>query len=253
MQKGISYQGFLPIRTEPSEKADMFSQLLFGESFNIIKEEGAWARIETNSEDIAGWVVRNSIQIEKISEKPGNKPPGEEMMVIHPSASVLDSQNGRPLLLPAGSILKPAQEILFKKLTEDGWQIPGKDVDPEDCGKMLLSIPFLRGGRSGFGFDAPGLVQLLCRLMGQTLPHSIDLQSEAGSIINFLNEAKKGDLAFFHEGEEKFSHVGMILGEGRIIHVADQVRIDRLDQQGIYCAEKESYTHQLRVVKSLKS
>jgi hypothetical protein len=31
------------------------------------------------------------------------------------------------------------------------------------------------------------------------------------------------------------------------------VRIDRLDQQGIYCDEKGKYTHLLRIVRSLQA
>ena len=86
--------------------------------------------------------------------------------------------------------------------------------------------------------------------MGIKVPHSISAQAESGSICNFIHEAKKGDLAFFHDGEDHFTHVGMVMDDGKIIHASDQVRIDSLDQQGIYCDEKEQYTHQLRVVKS---
>lgn len=260
MQKGISYQGFLPIREEPSEQADMLSQLLFGECFSILKEQGAWLAIKTDSEGLEGWVVRNSIQPIKEAENAGNRPETDIMMVIHPSVSILDTLNAHPLLLPAGSIIHGQDSktdsgvgARFKRLTDEGLIIPGANSDPEAYGEMLLTIPCLRGGRSGFGFDAPGLVQFLCRSMGISLPHSISGQAESGSIINFIHEAEKGDLAFFHDGEDQFTHVGMVLGKGKIIHVSDQVRIDNLDQQGIYCAEKKGYTHQLRVVKSIKS
>lgn len=260
MRKGISYQGFLPIRKEPSEQADMFSQLLFGECFSILEDRGAWLAIKTDSEGLEGWVVRNSIQPVKEAEKAGNRPEKDTMIVIHPSVTILDTLNARPLLLPAGSIIHgpgskidSGEEARFKRLTDEGWIIPGENSDPETYGEMLLTIPCLRGGRSGFGFDAPGLVQFLCRSMGISLPHSIGGQAESGSIINFIHEAEKGDLAFFHDGEDQFTHVGMVLGKGKIIHVSDQVRIDNLDQQGIYCAEKQGYTHQLRVIKSVKS
>ncbi len=260
MQKGISYQGFLPIRKTPSEQADMFSQLLFGECFTISEEQGAWIAIRTDSDSSEGWVARESIQLMKEAENTGNRPETDTRMVIHPSVSILDTLNARPMLLPAGSLLHGQDSKIgsgdgarFKRLTDEGWIIPAENSDPEAIGEMLVSIPRLRGGRSGFGFDAPGLVQLLCKSMGISLPHSIIGQAESGSIINFIHEAEKGDLAFFNEGEDQFTHVGMVLGKGKIIHVSDQVRIDKLDQQGIYCAEKKRYTHQLRVVKSVKS
>jgi hypothetical protein len=182
------------------------------------------------------------------------------MMVIFPSVKVNDLSFSRQLLLPAGSVLqdsgpatqKPGKDR-FEKVSEEGWIITGRNIDPEQVGRGLLSIPGLKGGRCGFGFDAPGLVQFLGRCMGMFVPHSISGQAALGSIINFIHEAQKGDLAFFHNGEDFFTHVGMVLDEGKIIHATDQVRIDKLDQQGIYCAEKEGYTHHLRIIKSTQS
>ncbi len=173
----------------------------------------------------------------------------KEMMVIHPFVSIEDTQNARLLFLPAGSVLKSDR---FVKVSDEGWIEPRSDNDPEKIGRGLLSIPGLHGGRCGFGFDAPGLVQMLCRTMGIHVPHSITGQSVPGFVINFIHEAQTGDLAFFHNGDDQFNHVGMVLDEGKIIHVSDQVRIDSLDQQGIFCEEKEKYTHQLRIIKSLK-
>jgi gamma-D-glutamyl-L-lysine dipeptidyl-peptidase len=255
MQRGISYQGFLPLREEPSNWSGMLSQLLFGESFNIVEAQGAWLRIKTDSEGSEGsegWISRKSIQPTEEAVRRKNGPGTNDLMVIHPVLSVLDTRNASPLLLPAGSILRTSDKERFKKLTDDGWISPGPESDLEECGERLLSIPGLQGGRCGFGFDAPGLVQLLCRSMGISLPHSISGQAEMGTIINFVHEAQKGDLAFFHDGEEHFTHVGMVFGGGRIIHATDQVRMDKLDQQGIYCTEKQGYTHQLRVIKSIK-
>jgi len=256
MKQGISYQGFLPIRTEPSHAAEMVSQVLFGERFTINDSMGSWHLIEMENGGSTGWVLHDI----HLKEEPEKGPDSVKTMVIHPSLSVLDTLNGRPLLLPAGSILEnPASkkesvsEERFRKVNDTGWIHPGKENDPEMIGNFLLSIPHLHGGRCGFGFDAPGLVQMLCRAMGINLPHSIKGQAEPGTILNFFNEAQKGDLAFFNNGEDYFTHVGMILGGGRILHVSDQVRIDPIDQQGIYSNEKKDYTHYLRVIKSVKS
>lgn len=251
MQSTISYQGFLPVRSKPSASAGMISQVLFGESISIIDSEGDWLRIVIDTGHDEAWVERNSL-----SRAPGetwteNEGQTGEMMVIQAHSKVEDQLYGRQLLLPAGSVMH--NEKRFRRLSDKGWIVPGAQIDPNEVGKGLLSIPGLNGGRCGFGLDAPGLAQLLCRSMGFSIPHSISAQAGLGSNVNFIHEVRKGDLAFFHAGEEIITHVGMVLDERRIIHVSDQVRIDRLDQQGIYCDEKENYTHQLSVVKSLKS
>lgn len=228
--------------------AGMISQLLFAESCTIIGSEGSWQLIESNSEHETSWVERNALTLLNEDEWRGKQEQTEGLMATLPFVKVEDEQHARQFLIPAGTIL--GNDKRFKKLSDEGWIVPGSHIDPEELGKGLLSIPALQGGRCGFGFDAPGLVQLLCRSMGISVPHSISAQAESGSICNFIHEAKKGDLAFFHNGEDHFTHVGMVLDGGKIIHASDQVRIDRLDQQGIYCDEKERYTHQLRVVKS---
>lgn len=251
MQRAKSFQGFLPIRMEPSHAAGMISQILFCETFTVLGNEGSWLQIEFNSEQSEAWVDTRSVQILKEEEWEENTPPGEEMMVVQPSVRVKNVRFTRYQLLPAGSVLRE-NEAGFKKLSDEGWIRPDASNNPGPIAESLLSIPGLQGGRCGFGIDPPGLVQLLCRSMGLRVPHSIRGQAETGKMLSFIHEAQKGDLAFFQKGDDQFAHVGMVLDEGRIVHVTDQVRIDRLDQQGIYCAEKEKYTHQLRFIKSIK-
>ena len=63
-----------------------------------------------------------------------------------------------------------------------------------------------------------------------------------------MQEARLGDLAFFHNEEGRVVHVGLVLGDGKIIHSSGQVRIDRLDETGIFNEELHRYSHQLRVI-----
>lgn len=252
MQRAISFQGFLPIRKEPSHTAGMISQVLFGETFTILGSEGLWLQIEIGSDQNEAWVDRSSVHILDEEEWKENGSDKEEMMVVLPSLWVENIRYARPLLLPAGSVLRH-NDTGFQKISTEGWIRPGAGNDPAPIAEGLLSIPGLQGGRCGFGIDAPGLVQLLCKCMGLAVHHSIRGQAETGKMLSFIHEAQKGDLAFFQKGDDQFTHVGMVLDEGRIVHVTDQIRIDRLDQQGIYCAEKEQYTHQLRFIKSIKS
>jgi hypothetical protein len=252
MTKGISLQGFVPVRQEPNHTSGMVSQILFGETITILETRGFWAFVKLDFDGTEGWAASGSIQ--HLEEGPG---PGDKFrMVVYPSVTVTDLDHGRPLLLPAGAIRCVSTGTTFSAggrnfglLSEDGWMDSGVGKDPEKTGRLLLSVPGLYGGRCGFGCDAPGLMQLLYRTMGISLPRSCASQAEAGSPLSFIHEVEKGDLAFFDNEKGEINHVGMVLGQGKIIHAYDQVRIDTLDHQGIFNAETKGYTHRLRVIK----
>ena len=67
----------------------------------------------------------------------------------------------------------------------------------------------------------------------------------------FLQETRAGDLAFFGKEEGHITHVGIVMGNEQIIHCSGQVRIDYLDQTGIFNKEKNEHTHLLQAVKRL--
>ena len=54
---------------------------------------------------------------------------------------------------------------------------------------------------------------------------------------------------FFDNAEGKIIHVGILLENHHIIHAHGCVRIDRIDQTGIYNADTGKHSHQLRLIK----
>jgi hypothetical protein len=257
MKKGISFQGFVPLRLEPDHSSEMISQLLFGETFCIKEESREWLLIDQDCDASLGWICRDSIQF---LESPDAISDSETdlRIVSNPLVKALNLGSGRQVILPAGSSWHAVSETKslladsrFEVLSLDGLQKPGPEVDLEEAGQRLLSLPYIHGGRCGFGFDAPGLIQMLYSLKGLKLPRTTISQAELGSTVNFLHEVKAGDLAFFDNPEGEIKHVGLLLEGGRILHVHHQVRIDRFDQQGIYCPEMDRYTHKLRIIKRI--
>ena len=92
---------------------------------------------------------------------------------------------------------------------------------------------------------------MVYRLQGLELPRDAYQQAEVGNTLSFIEESEAGDLAFFDNSEGKITHVGIILEDNHIIHASGKVRIDRLDQQGIFNAEERTHTHNLRLIKSV--
>ena len=77
-------------------------------------------------------------------------------------------------------------------------------------------------------------------------------QAELGESVEFNELIEPGDLAFFAKEGEKISHVGICIGDEKIIHASGKVRIDKLDHHGIYHSELQKYTHELRIIKRIQ-
>ncbi len=69
MEHGICKLSVIPIRTEPSEKSELCSQLLFGEVYSILtySENKKWIQIRTLFDQYTGWIT--VIQHNKIPEE----------------------------------------------------------------------------------------------------------------------------------------------------------------------------------------
>jgi cell wall-associated NlpC family hydrolase len=88
-------------------------------------------------------------------------------------------------------------------------------------------------------------------MCGYSLPRDAAQQAELGQVINFVEEAKSGDLLFFDNSEGRITHVGLFVGNNQIIHASGEVRIDKIDHQGIFNETTKTYSHQLRLIKRL--
>ena len=109
--------------------------------------------------------------------------------------------------------------------------------------------PYLWGGRSFFGIDCSGLVQVVFKMCDINFPRDSAEQANFGQTISFIDDALPGDLAFFDNEENKIIHVGILLGNNQIIHASGEVRIDKIDHFGIYNEKEKKYSHKLRIIK----
>ena len=76
-------------------------------------------------------------------------------------------------------------------------------------------------------------------------------QAEQGQIINMLDEAEPGDLAFFDNEDGKIVHVGILIKKDKIIHASGHVKVNDIDHHGIFNKELNKYTHSLRLIKRI--
>ncbi|MDO4643391.1 MAG: C40 family peptidase [Cardiobacteriaceae bacterium] len=97
-------------------------------------------------------------------------------------------------------------------------------------GKKFIGVPYHYGGTGKNGFDCSGLVQRVFAEQGFRLPRSSSAQFQA---LLPVKEPKPGDLVFFRRNRGGVNHVGIYLGNKRMLHAPStgkSVEIVRIDQ-----------------------
>ncbi|MDP4118582.1 MAG: NlpC/P60 family protein [Bacillota bacterium] len=80
-----------------------------------------------------------------------------------------------------------------------------------------LGYPYVYGGSSVDGFDCSGFTMYVYSKAGVTLPHSAAAQSKQGVAVE-KSDLLPGDLVFFSTTGSGVSHVGIYVGNGKMIH-----------------------------------
>ena len=207
-----------PLRERPSAEAALLTQALKGERVTIYDRDGegfAWGQL--NSDGYVGWLPDRALA------KPAGAP-------THKVTAI------RTFAFPGPSIkLPPAETLVMGALvgvirdegpfavTREGWYLPRQhlgDIDRfvEDfvaVAERLVGTPYLWGGKSSFGIDCSGLVQVALNAAGTGCPRDSDMQQVGlGRILGLAESAnpQRGDLMFWN------GHVAIVRDADSIVH-----------------------------------
>ncbi len=258
MKYGVATLSVVPMRKEPREQSEMISQVLFGEHFEILDYEGSWIKIRLAFDAYIGWIDQKLSA--PLSTRYYNYLNSKNAFVLADFVKEISSKEFGKQFLSAGSSLPNYKMKLAFRIAPVSYRLHGRPdlIEPDTfrtevirLAKTFLNVPYLWGGRSSFGLDCSGFVQLVYKILGIPLPRDAKDQVKLGRTENFINEAKPGDLVFFDNEEGRIIHVGLLLDAGRIIHASGKVRIDLIDHAGICNIDTGKYTHSLRVIKNI--
>lgn len=219
------------MRESPSDDSKVASQAPFSEQIQVQQKQGDWCQIAT-SDGYLGW-VRSSTWCQLT--EPYETTLKVTRVAVH-LYGVKDTEYGPIKTVPYGSRLKEIDSSdarWIKAMMPNGQEcyVQKGDVLPEadisekgqlvDFSKEFLGLPYTWGGRSSFGFDCSGFVQMLYNRLG------IQLQRDARQQILdprlqqiSLDQLEPGDLIFWGKSAQDIRHVGMSIGNGQFIHTS---------------------------------
>jgi hypothetical protein len=204
-----------PLRQAPSHDAPLLTEALRGELVDVYDDNGeGWSRSRLRSDGYVGWLPSGALSA------PGEAP-------THGVAAL------RTLVFPGPSIKLPPVAALslgcqvvvarFEEkfaVTPDNQFLPALHLAPIGTfekdfvavAERFLGTPYLWAGKTSFGIDCSGLVQVALTATGVACPRDSDMQEGALGPPVELSTLRRGDLLFW-EG-----HVAIARDATTIVH-----------------------------------
>ncbi|WP_331372808.1 C40 family peptidase [Sinorhizobium chiapasense] len=208
-----------PLRARPDLDCGTDTELLYGETARVLDIAGGWAWVKADLDGYVGYVP--------------------EAVLRSPNASATDIvavprtlvYRGADLRFPQAFALSMGSRLAVVGETEtrgtryfllDGGLavianhcVPAGEAlagDYVSVATRFLETPYLWGGRSGFGIDCSGLVQLAMQMVGSHAPRDSDMQASGLGRAISRDELVRGDLVFWK------GHVAIMEDEKTLVH-----------------------------------
>lgn len=219
--KGVPGQITVPViglRPKPDLSTGIDTEMLLGETLQVFERNNGWAWVQADADGYAGYLPETAF--------------GETVAVTHRIVAP------RTFLYPQAELRKPPVAALSMGsllrivgeeetrgtrylMTENGegviashcQSLEQKQADDYvSVAVHFLETPYLWGGRSGFGIDCSGLVQLSMAMTGRSVLRDTDMQVQSIGTEIDRGDLRRGDLVFWK------GHVGIMEDSETLLH-----------------------------------
>ncbi len=205
-----------PLLGEARISQALTSQLLGGEVVHLVDGRGDWLRVR-GADGYEGWT-----HVGYLMPYVGT----EATWRISLGCTVVDAEGAR-LALPLGARVTPGATVVNGEAIapdQRASRFPRSvSAIAESACTLFDGASYQWGGVTPWGVDCSGLVQRVFALHGVPLPRDAWQQAEASTQVDENAAAihAAGDLLFFSDREDRrITHVGIALGDGRMVHSA---------------------------------
>jgi hypothetical protein len=240
----IAVRPVVGLRSGPRTQSELLTQEAWGRTLKPLMKRGDWLRCRA-ADGMTGWVPASAVA-DSASYRPTH--------VVRRRFARLRRARRADVMLPMGSLVmvEGTAGVSARVFGPDGLGGrlaagcleklaggrvgPGRPAGAARAGSALdglvpevIGTPYLWGGKSTFGFDCSGLVQVLYEFLGVGLPRDSGDQASRGRKLRSLAGLRPLDLIFFGS-RGRIDHVAIHLGDLRVLHASGHVRLESLRQ-----------------------
>ena len=206
------------LRPKPDGTAGIDTELLLGEPVTVLERKGGWAWVKAGIDAYVGYLPETALAAVPAApthwitaprtflypEPDMKRPPVEALSMGSRIMATGEAETrGTPYLLTdRGAVIARHAAPVDVAVTGDYVAVAAR----------FLETPYLWGGRSGFGLDCSGLVQLSMMMAGRAAMRDSDMQMASLGAEIGGDALRRGDLVFWK------GHVAIMEDAETMIH-----------------------------------
>ena len=251
---GVCRLSVVPVYELPDYHSQQYNQLLFGEHYQVTGSKGAWFSIQLAFDNSGGWI--HQTQHHEITAEYFEQINLSDYKITTDISSTL-LYHKSTVHIVMGSIVPFSNSELFKAEEQLAFNGESKSLsqkrDAEFLNTMLkkyTNVPFCPGGKSPFGMDHSGIVQMIYKICGYKLPRNTEHQLKTGQAISNFTHAVSGDIIFLKNSSGE-SQPALLLSGSKVLLMDGYSRIEKVDSKGVKTEGQKKYGWEIQDIRRI--